>query len=166
MNVLRNGGYTHIIKLLGALHGLMQSEAISALTITSAVVLLELENKNKSEKEKEKENTTTDSDENPEDEKTINEQLEEGEENLKNAKFSDFEYLLVRGNIGEKLKHLIMQHGVKMDERILENIFTFLEIVTKFGEFLMFNFLTFFFSLSFHLAPSFSSTHVVLPSLN
>ena len=145
MNVLRNGGYTHIIKLLGALHGLMQSEAISALTITSAVVLLELENKNKSEKEKEKENTTTDSDENPEDEKTINEQLEEGEENLKNAKFSDFEYLLVRGNIGEKLKHLIMQHGVKMDERILENIFTFLEIVTKFGEFLMFNFLTFFF---------------------
>lgn len=121
LNVLRNGGYTHIMKLLGALHGLMQSEAVSALTVTSAVVLIELENDSKHKEEM------------PSQANVPNEEKIAGG-NLKNLKFSDFEMVLIEGDVGEKLKHLIIQHGVKMDEHILENIFTFLEIVTKFGE--------------------------------
>lgn len=120
LNVLRNGGYSHIMKLLGALHGLMQSEAVAALTVTSAVVLLELE----SESRKKEEGTVL----------TDNKTTENVEESSKAYKFSDFERVLVDGDIGEKLKHLIHQHGTKMDEHILENIFTFLEIVTKFSK--------------------------------
>ncbi|KAK6642009.1 hypothetical protein RUM44_013732 [Polyplax serrata] len=125
LNALRNGSYTHILKLLGALHGLMQSEAVSALTVTSAIVLLELERSKHLEKNGE-----------PDEE----DQETKVEQDLEKAEFSDFERVLVSGEIGEKLKHLIMQHGVKMDEHILENIFTFLEIVTKFGKFDHLNF--------------------------
>lgn len=150
LNILRHGGYDQIMKLLGALHGLMQSEAVSALTITSALVLLEKEkcgkesNAEADEAKEVKEATNAEAENvikkdgnfeiNLGENSCLGESVSESDGKYKNLKLVDFDVVLVEGNIGEKTKHLIVQHGGKMDEHILENVFTFLEVVVKFGE--------------------------------
>lgn len=109
LNILENGGYSQIIKMLGALHGLMQSESVTALTLTSAMIQLSM----------------------------VSSDGTQPQENCDKEvpRLMKFESVLVEGDIGEKLKHLLVQHGPNMDDHVLENVFTFLETVTKFGEF-------------------------------
>ncbi|KAL0266850.1 UNVERIFIED_CONTAM: hypothetical protein PYX00_009288 [Menopon gallinae] len=108
LNILENGGYSQIMKMLGALHGLMQSESVTALTMTSAIIQLWMASSDGTQPQ------------------------EECDKEM--ARLLNFESILVEGDVGEKLKHLLLQHGANMDENVLENVFTFLETVTKFGK--------------------------------
>lgn len=153
LNVLRNGGFDQILKMLGALHGLMQSEAVSALAITTALVLLEQEEKAKcmesqnaggeevSEEQKKTEVASANhvkKDGNFEIKLGQNmchsDVVSDVDDRFRNLNLCDYDTVLVDGGLGEKLTHLIQQHGAKMDEHILENIFTLFEIVIKFGK--------------------------------
>lgn len=148
LNILKYEGYDQILKMLSALHGLMQSEALTALTITSAVFLLEKESNTNSEDIKKSESSEVQESETARntfkkegsyeiklgDNICQSNALNEVSQNRKNLKAIDYDQVLVDGNLGEKLSHLIAQHGLKMDVYILENLLTFLEMVVKYGK--------------------------------